>query len=132
MNFKHFLTTNIEMKLLSILLAATLCLLVALEAVDEVEIPLSVSYVNTPSGFAVKTLPESGRMVRVSGPRILLLRQKLKGVPIRLDLAGAEEGTVVFSEGAIPVKLVQGVKSVKLFPLKVELYRQNHNLQEPG
>jgi len=122
MNLKSVLTTNSEMKLLSLLLAATLCLLVAFEAVDEVEIPLSVSYVNTPSGLAVKAIPESGRLIRVTGPRILLLRQKLQGVPLRLDLAGAE-GTVVFSGEASPVKLVQGVKVVKFFPVKVELHR---------
>ena len=123
MNLKSVLTTNSEMKLLSLLLAATLCLLVAFEAVDEVEIPLSVSYVNTPSGLAVKAIPESGRLIRVTGPRILLVRQKLQGVPLRLDLAGAGEGTVVYSGETSPVKLVQGVKVVKLFPVKVELHR---------
>ena len=123
MNLKSLLTENVEMKLLSILLAATLCLFVALEAVDEVEIPLSVSYVNIPAGLAVKAIPESGSLLHVSGPRILLLRQKLKGAPIRLDLAGAGEGAVVFSEVESSVKLIQGVKVVKLSPLRVELHR---------
>ena len=123
MNLKRILTNNIEMKLLSILLAATLWLFIAFEAVDEVEIPLSVSYVNTPAGLAVKAIPESGRLIRVEGPRILLLRQKLKGVSLRLDLAGAGEGAVVFSEVESFVKLVQGVRLVKLSPVKVELHR---------
>ena len=123
MNLKSILTNNIEMKLLSILLAATLWLFIAFEAVDEVEIPLSVSYVNTPAGLAVKAIPESVRLIRVEGPRILLVRQKLKGVPLRLDLAGAGEGAVVFSEVESTVKLVQGVRLVKLSPVKVELHR---------
>jgi hypothetical protein len=111
------------MKLLSLLLAAAIWLLVFFEAVDEVEIPLSVSYVNTPSGLAVKAIEESGRMIRVEGPRILLLRQKLKGVPLRLDLAGVGEGCVVFSGIETPAKLIQGVKMNKRSPLKVELHR---------
>ena len=123
MNLKSILTNNIEMKLLSILLAATLWLFIAFETVDEVEIPLSVSYVNIPSGLAVKNIHDSGGLIRIEGPRILLLRQKLKGVSLRLDLAGAGEGEVVFSGTESPVKLVQGVKMTRLFPLKVELHR---------
>jgi hypothetical protein len=123
MNLKSMLTINIEMKLLSILLAAALWLLVAFEAVDEVEIPLEVSFVNTPPGLAVKTIPESERLIRIEGPRILLLRQKLKGVPFRFDLAGAGEGIMLFSGTESPVKLIQGVKMSKLASFKVELHR---------
>jgi len=123
MNLKNLLTDNIEMKLLSLLLAATLWLFVALEAVDQVEIPLTVSYVNTPAGLSVKTIGESGCLVRVEGPRVLLLRQKLKGVPIRLDLAGAGEGDVVFSEVESSVRLIQGLTVLKVSPLKIKLHR---------
>lgn len=124
MSIKSMLTSNREMKLLSLLLAATLWLLVALEAVDEVEIPLAVSYVNTPSGLSVKTMDESGGLVRVEGPRILLLRQKMKGASLLLDLAGKGEECVMFSGMDNSVKLIQGVKLLKLFPLKIQLHRQ--------
>jgi len=123
MNLKGVLTNNFEMKLLSLLLAATLWLFVAFETVDQVDIPLTVNYVNTPSGFSVKTTGESECLVRVEGPRVLLFRQKLKGVPIRLDLAGAGEGDVVFSEMENAVRLIQGVKMIKISPLKVKLHR---------
>jgi len=123
MNFKSVLTTNVEMKLLSLLLAAVLWLLVASEAVDVVEIPLTVNYVNIPSGFAVKAINGSERLISVEGPRVLLFRQRLKGVAVRLDLTGAGEGDILFSGLESSVKLIQGVKMIKLSPLKVELYR---------
>lgn len=123
MNLKGILTTNVEMKLLSFLLASLIWLVGAFEAVDEVEMPLSVSYVNIPVGLAVKRTDEAGGMIRIEGPRILLLRQKLKGVSLRLDLAGAKEGWQELTGLENKVKLVQGVKMIRLFPLKVELYR---------
>ena len=123
MNLKSILTDNIEMKLLSLLLAATLWLFVAFEAVDQVEIPLTISYANTPAGLSVATIGESGCLVRVEGPRVLLFRQKLKGVPIHLDLAGAGEGVVAFPEMESSVRLIQGVKLIKVSPLKVKLHR---------
>jgi len=123
MTLKSILTDNIEMKLLSLLLAATLWFFVAFEAVDQIEIPLTISYANTPSGLYVKAIGESGCLVRVEGPRVLLFRQKLKGVPIRLDLSGAGEGDVVFSEMESSVRLIQGVKVIKVSPLKVRLHR---------
>jgi len=123
MNFKDMLTTNVEMKLLSLLLASILWLFVASEVVDEAEIPLTVSYINTPPGLFVKAAGNSGYLVHVEGPRILLLRQRLKGVSLRLDLSEAGEGEMVFSEMDNSIKLIQGVKMVRLSPLKVELHR---------
>lgn len=121
MNLKSMLTTNIQMKLLSLLLSVLIWLFVALESNDEVEIPVSVSYLNTPSGLVVKTKQDSGLLLRVEGQRILLLRQKLVGASVRLDLAGAREGSVVLSGIESSVKLIQGVKPVPRLPLKAEL-----------
>ena len=124
MNLKSILTTNIQMKLLSLLLAAMLWLFIALEAVGELEIPLSISYVNTPAGLGIKASQGVGpHMIRIEGPKILLLRQKWKGVAIYIDLSGAKEGDMLLSGMESQVKLVQGVKLVRLPPLKVELHR---------
>jgi hypothetical protein len=123
MNLKSVLTTNIEMKLFSVLLAAVIWLLVVVETVDEIEIPLSVSYANTPAGLTVRAQPVRRPLISIEGPRILLLRQKLKGVSIRFDLAGAGEGEIVFSGPESPIKLIPGVKMLKFSPVKVELHR---------
>lgn len=124
MNLRSILTTNIQMKLLSLLLAAIIWLFIALEEADELEIPLSISYVNRPAGLAIKANHDYGRqMVVIEGPKILLLRQKWKGAAIYFDLSGAKEGDLLLSGMESQVKLVQGVKLVRLPPLKVELHR---------
>jgi len=124
MNLKSILTTNIQMKLLSLLLAAMLWLFMALETVGELEIPLSISYANTPAGLKIRVSQDFGRqMIRIEGPKILLLRQKWKGVAIYFDLSGAKEGESLLSGIENKVKLIQGVELVSLPPLKVELHR---------
>lgn len=121
MSLKSILTTNVQLKLLSLLLAALLWLFIAFEAVDEIELPLSVSYVNTPPGLTVKPSQGPDPLLRIEGPRILLLRQQLKGLSARLDLSGAKEGDLLL--GTDSVKLVQGVKIVRLPSLQVTLSR---------
>lgn len=121
MNLSISLTSNLQMKFLSLLLAAILCLFVALEAGDEIDIPLIVTCLNTPSGLAVKV--NRNPKIRIEGPRILLLRQQLKGVHLSVDLSGAGEGHIAFTTEETPVRLIQGVKMVRLYPLNIELHR---------
>lgn len=121
MSFKSLLSANLQMKLLSLLLAVTLWLFVVFETDDQLEIPLSVSYVNIPAGLIVMGDSGSGFSLRIEGPRILLLRQKLKGVAVSLDLSGAVEGRVVYSGVERLVRLIQGVKVLGVLPPKTEL-----------
>ena len=124
MSLKSILTTNIQMKLLSLLLAAMIWLFIALDEVGELEIPLSISYVNTPAKLSIKENHDIGRqMIRIEGPKILLLRQKWKGVAVYFDLSGAKEGDMLLQGMESQVKLVQGVRLVRLPPLRVELHR---------
>lgn len=123
MSFKSLLSANLQMKFFSLLLAVTLWLFVVFETDDQLEIPLSVSYVNIPAGLVVKGDSGSGFSLRIEGPRVLLLRQKLKGVAVSLDLSGAGEGRVVYSGIERLARLIQGVKVLGVIPPKTE-----HNL----
>lgn len=121
MSLKVMLKSNLQLKLLSLLLAALIWLFVTAEGVDEIEIPLSVNYINIPPGLVVKPSPAPKQAIRIEGRRILLLRQQLLGATIVLDLAGVREGTTVFSGMERAVKLVQGVRPASQQPLKIEL-----------
>lgn len=123
MSLKSVFTVKLQMKLLSLLLAALLWLFISLETVDELEIPLAVNAVNVPPGLAVKAIEDSEPRLRIAGPRILLLRQKWHGASVRIDLSRAKEGDLLLSGGEDLVKLVQGVKIVRLPPLHLALYR---------
>jgi len=121
MILKEMLSSSRQMKFLSLFLAFTLWLFVNLETGDEIEIPLSISYVNIPAGLAVKVDPASLFSVRVEGPKILLLRQKLKGVSLKLDLSGAKEGKIVYQGLERSVMLIKGVKPLRVSPPMLEL-----------
>lgn len=120
MNLKGLLTSNVQLKLLSLLLAALLWLFVAAETVDEISIPYAVNYVNVPAGFAVKTVDTSGSRVSIEGARILLLRQKIKGVTVNYDLAGSVAGVRYQLDINRSVKLMRGVTAVDVSPARIE------------
>jgi hypothetical protein len=119
MSLTTVFTTNLKMKLLSLLLAALLWLFVTLEAVAELDIPLAVNAVNIPPGLELKVVAGSAPSLRIAGSRILLLRQKWQGAAVQLDLSAAKEGALVLSEVKDLVKLVQGVTIVRLPLLKL-------------
>ncbi len=121
MSFPVIRSANFQLKLLSLLLASLLWLFVALETSDQLEIPLSVSYGHIPAGLVVKTSALSGMSIRIEAPKILLLRQQLKGASVLLDLSGASEGRTVYSGLERSVKLVKGVKLLALSPVDAEV-----------
>lgn len=88
------LTGNLQLKLLSLLFAAFLWFFVIMESTGEVDIPLTVTFVNTPPGSVLQGSVPPHLMARISGPRILLLRQKFRGASLRIDLAGVPVGRV--------------------------------------
>lgn len=121
MNLKNIFTTNMQMKFLCLFLAAILWLFVTLESNDEIDLPISVSCLNKPVGLAVKGDVFSEVTARVEGPKILLLRQKLKGVLLQLDLSGAREGVLAYRDLERSVKVVKGVRLHRVSPQIFEL-----------
>jgi len=123
MNLKSVVTANLQIKLFSLLLAALLWLFIALETADELEIPLSVSYDSIPSGFTVMADRNPEPLLRIGGPRILLLRQKLKGVSVHFDFSGVQAGELTLTGEESSLQLVQGVKLVHFPSMKVTIFR---------
>lgn len=113
-----------QIMLLSLLLAATLWVVVALESVDQTEMPVSAKYENIPEGLVLTDAHESTHLVRIEAARILLVRQKIKGITAIIDLSGIGEGETIISEHEMKLKLAPGVKVTKIMPYKVELKRQ--------
>jgi len=120
MNIREMLSPALQLKLLSLLLAALLWLFVTMEKSDETDIPLEVTYANIPAGLEVKTGDPRQLSVHTVGPRILLLRQRLKGVSAKLDLSAVKEGktTIAGFEGSLLP--VSGVKFTRVSPVTID------------
>ena len=123
MNLPPVVCGNLRLKLLSLLCAAVLWIFVTLQGGDELEIPLQVRFVNIPPGIALRSTALPRLSVRISGPRILLLHQKMRGAAARLDLTGTTAGRVEFAGLERFVRLDDGLRALQVSPgrLIVEL-----------
>jgi len=121
MNIREMLSPALQLKLLSLLLAALLWLFVTMEKSDEADIPLQVTYANIPAGLKVKTGAPQQLSVRTVGPRILLLRQRLKGVSAKLDLSAVKEGKTTIAGFESSLLPVSGVKFTRVSPVIIEI-----------
>jgi len=122
MNFRERLSTALQLKLLSVLLAALLWLFVAMEKNSEADIPLEVTYANIPAGFKVKVDAPRKSSIHAVGPRILLLRQKLKGASAKLDLSAVKEGKTTLTGFESSVLPVSGVKFTGVSPVTIDIH----------
>jgi hypothetical protein len=122
MNIRETVSPNPQLKFLSLLLATLLWLFVTLEASDETDIPLAVTYAKLPVGLEVKVAAHQQLSIHALGPRILLLRQMIKGASARLDLSAVNAGKTTlagFENSAIPVT---GVKFIRVSPVTIDIH----------
>ena len=121
MILRAMFTENIGLKALSLLFAVVLWLFVALNAKDELEIPLQVNFMNLPQGLTLKE-PVCRRLtLRMAGKRLLLLKQQSKGVSISLDLAGMAAGKASFNSLERLLNLQEGVTPRWVSPANVDI-----------
>lgn len=116
MNLRPLLCEKLQLKLLSLLFAVLLWLFVTMESGGEMDVPLSVGFVNIPAGMTVRDVSPPRLQVRISGARILLLRQKLRGATAYVDLSGTRAGRLVVSGMERFVRLDDGLRAQSVSP----------------
>lgn len=121
MKIRETLTQNLWLKVLSLLLAAVLWLFVSSGREVEVDLTLPVVYANVPQGLALTNNPPERIDVRLSGPRILLLRLAAGHMPVVLDLKGAGEGITAFPAVGKNLPLPYGVRITRVTPAAIEV-----------
>jgi hypothetical protein len=125
MNLPPVVCEKLRLKLLSLLCSAALWVFVTLQGGDELEMPLQVQFVNIPTGAVLRTAAVPRLSVRISGPRILLLHQKFRGVTASLDLAGTTVGRVEFAGLERFVRLDDGLRTLRVSPGKLTVELDN-------
>ena len=120
MKLKELLFTRGRIKLLSLVLAVVLWLFVQLEAGGEQEFKVRFEPVNANPELLVKFVPEE-LQVKLSGPRILLLRQDLLGLSAKIDLVKTGEGKEIIADPEQYIKHVHGVKVVHIAPKELQI-----------
>lgn len=110
-----------DVKLLSLLLAASLWLCVA--GIRDAELVLTVPLEprNVPGNLSVPGLARDRVMVTVNGPKILLLKLRSENIIIPLDMKGLHEGMAVFTGFERTLHLPPGLGITRVFPSTIEV-----------
>jgi hypothetical protein len=108
-------------RVLSLVLAGLLWLGVTLERPAELNLQVPVALERMPAGLQIGSTPPGALAATVSGPRILLVRQWLRGVYCRLDLSGTQAGVVSHSALDCDFGLDPELKVVSVHPQTIRL-----------
>ena len=121
MNLREVLTHNLGLKALSLFLAVVLWLFVAAGTESETGMSLPVVFAHLSPGLTVVNRPPARIDVRLSGPRILLMKLKADQLPVLLDLQGVREGTTVFPAVETAIRVPDGVRVIRVTPATIEV-----------
>lgn len=89
---------KILLRVLSLLLAVLIFLFITSETQGEMRVKVPVEYGNVPAGLTLVTQPPACVEMVLAGPRILLLKAKITGLKLQLDLHGLQTGMNRFAE----------------------------------
>ena len=118
---RRWLTSNLLLKLLSLLVAAGIWMWVTGEEKLEFTFPAPLVLQNLPARLALAAPPPDQVMVRLRAPEALLKRLAAGDIDARIDLAGLGAGEHLFPLTADRVRVPFGAEVIKVNPESVSL-----------
>lgn len=120
---KQFFTRNPVLKLLCLALALSVWLLSSSGRRIQVDVPLPVTLVDVPAGYAPHPAPPARISCTLSGPSILLDGALRSHPELKLSMAGAvAPGSTVFMHLESHLKLPEGISVVRISPATLEIH----------
>ncbi len=123
---------NLGLKSLSLFLAVLLWLSVTMKQEGEATLTVPVVLQNIPSHLAVDGKTPATIEVEISGPRIDLIVPGKERLTAALDLKGAGEGPVAFTNMERTVHLRSGLRVVRVQPSTIEIKLVNKERMAPA
>jgi len=117
---KKFFTTNIWLKLLSLLMAIALWFFVILSGRTEVTLDVPVKFINTPDKYEIVDYPKSISLT-IEGQEQLLKYLKPNDISIVLDISGARSGRSFYTISKENIKLSNSFLVTGIDPETVSL-----------
>jgi len=118
---KGFLTKNLSLKLISILLAVILWYFVVSERSGETAISIPLDFRNIPTALIIIKNPEEPINVRISGPATRLRGLSPKNLKAIIDLSDAKPGVAEFIIQPEHVTLPRGLRVTMVSPVSITL-----------
>jgi len=116
-----FLTKNLPLKLISILLAVILWYFVVSERSGETAISIPLDFRNIPTALIIIKNPEESINVRISGPATRLRGLSPKNVKAIIDLSDAKPGVAEFIIQPEHVTVPRGLRVTMVSPASIML-----------
>lgn len=116
-----FLTKNLPLKLISILLAVILWYFVVSERSGETAISIPLDFRNIPTALIIIKNPEESINVRISGPATRLRGLSPKNVKAIIDLSDARPGVATFAIEPEQITLPRGMRVTMVSPASIVL-----------
>lgn len=120
MNISGLLRHNLQLKLLSLFLAIIIWLFVYLEGEDRLLIPAEIEFAGLANGLSV-VRPDKFVKVEVEGARVLLIRQSIQGVSMKVDLSDSAVGTNLQKLDYGGIRVLKGLKVIDMMPKNIRL-----------
>ncbi len=108
-------------RVLSLLMAMVIWLFVTLEQQDEEELAARIQVENLPAGLVIAGGQLPSARVRISGPKILLIRYQGLSPVITLECGGVREGLTRFVGAEKGVQVPVGIRVEGVIPATIEL-----------
>jgi YbbR domain-containing protein len=120
-SLRKFLTENVGLKIISLVLAVSLWLFVVGEETSEIGLSIPVEIINVPPDLVVTNDVIEDINVRVSGPRRMIRSLASETLSKIIDLQAAQAGIINFDIAPEDLPLPHGVKVTRLSPTNVTL-----------
>ncbi|MFZ3209025.1 MAG: CdaR family protein [Geobacteraceae bacterium] len=121
MSIRKKVIENLGLKGLALLLATILWLFVVSAQEGEIELMVPVKVENLSPSLTLAYGPPDMVDVRISGPRLFIMKVSSKRLVIPLDLRNIGAGTVLFSSLDKALKLPDGVRATRIHPSEIQL-----------
>ncbi|UCD72263.1 MAG: hypothetical protein JSW70_04515 [Syntrophobacterales bacterium] len=118
---KGFLTKNLSLKLISIVLAIVLWYFVVSERSGETALSIPVDFRNIPTSLIIIKNPVESINIRISGPATLLKRLSPREVKVIIDLSDAKAGVSTFEIQPNHITLPRGLRVSIWSPASIKL-----------
>jgi len=121
MTLPALITNNLELKIVSVVMASLFWLYVTAGREAETRVQVPVHLVNLADGLACADKVPNHLDLDVKGSRFALMALRPDTLRVALDMNGVGEGSVAFTNLEQVVRMGSGIRITRVYPGRIEL-----------
>ena len=129
MTLPSFITNNLELKIVAVVMASLFWLYVTAGREAETRVQLPVHLVNLADGLTCADKVPTHLDLELTGSRLALMALRPDTLRVTLDMNGVGEGNVAFTNLEQVVRIGRGIRVTRVYPGRIELVVVRNPLQ---